>query len=70
MSNPVPSVSIGAFEVQAEIVSDEHWYLNELAVDPPFQGKGYGSSLMRYMLKRITKNWRARDYEDRLLGNI
>lgn len=40
-------------EIQAEIVSDEHWYLDELGVDPPFQGKGYGSSLMRYMLKRI-----------------
>ena len=40
-------------EVHAEIISDEHWYLNELGVDPPFQGKGYGSSLMRYMLKKI-----------------
>lgn len=40
-------------EVHAEIVSDQHWYLNELGVDPAFQGKGYGSSLMRSMLKKI-----------------
>lgn len=40
-------------KVHVEIISDEHWYLNELGVDPPFQGKGYGSSLMRYMLKKI-----------------
>lgn len=40
-------------EVHGEIISEEHWYLNELGVDPTFQGKGYGSSLMRYMLKKI-----------------
>lgn len=49
-SNPIRSF---IEEVHAEIVSDEHWYLNELGVDPCFQGKGYGSSLMRYMLKKI-----------------
>jgi len=40
-------------KVHVEIISDKHWYLNELGVDPLFQGKGYGSSLMRYMLKKI-----------------
>lgn len=40
-------------EVQAEIISDKHWYLNELGVDPTFQGKGYGSSLLRHMLNKI-----------------
>jgi len=40
-------------EVHSEIISVEHWYLNELGVDPPFQGKGFGSSLMRYMLNKI-----------------
>jgi len=40
-------------KVHVEIISDEHWYLNELGVDPAFQGKGFGSSLMRYMLKKI-----------------
>lgn len=40
-------------KVHEETISDEHWYLNELGIDPPFQRKGYGSSLMRYMLKKI-----------------
>ncbi|KKM81497.1 hypothetical protein LCGC14_1329250 [marine sediment metagenome] len=42
-------------EVHEEIISVEHWYLNELGVDPLFQGNGYGSALMRYMLKKIDK---------------
>lgn len=32
-----------------------HWYLNAIAVDPPFQGKGYASRLLRPMLARIDK---------------
>ena len=32
-----------------------HWYLQLLGVDPKAQGKGYGSILMRAMIKRIDK---------------
>lgn len=30
-----------------------HWYLSPIGVDPAFQGKGYGSNLLRSMLFRI-----------------
>ncbi|TRO46654.1 GNAT family N-acetyltransferase [Candidatus Bathyarchaeota archaeon] len=30
-----------------------HWYLSPIGVDPKFQGKGYGSSLLGSMLFRI-----------------
>ncbi len=32
-----------------------HWFLEELAVDPVFQGRGYGSTLLRAMLSRIDR---------------
>ena len=31
----------------------KHWYLETLGVDPNFQGKGIGSSLMNFKLKEI-----------------
>jgi ribosomal protein S18 acetylase RimI-like enzyme len=35
-------------------VIEPHWHLFPIAVDPEFQGKGFGSILMRPMLDRIT----------------
>lgn len=39
--------------VHKEFAPGEHWYLQTLGVDPIHQGKGYGSALMRHMLKKI-----------------
>ena len=33
----------------------EHWYLQTLGIDPPHQGKGHGSELLKFMLERIDK---------------
>jgi ribosomal protein S18 acetylase RimI-like enzyme len=35
-------------------VTEPHWHLFPIAVDPTFQGKGFGSALMKPMLERIT----------------
>ena len=40
-------------EVHKELVPGEHWYLYVLGVDPSHQGKGHGSSLVRYKLEYI-----------------
>jgi ribosomal protein S18 acetylase RimI-like enzyme len=36
-----------------ELMPEKHWYLSVLAVDPDYQGNGYGSQLIRGMLSRI-----------------
>ncbi len=38
-----------------ELVPTKHWYLNMLAVDPKYQGKGYASELLNTMLLEIEK---------------
>jgi GNAT superfamily N-acetyltransferase len=37
-------------------VSTPHWYLSILGIDPPYQGKGIGSSLLRPMLAHADNN--------------
>jgi ribosomal protein S18 acetylase RimI-like enzyme len=37
----------------SELAPFKHWYLAVLGVDPPHQGKGYGSKLVNEMLSRI-----------------
>ena len=32
-----------------------HWFLEDLAVDPPFQGKGYARVMLRAMFARLDK---------------
>ena len=35
------------------LVTEPHWYLANIGIDPDFQGKGFGSNLLKPMLKRI-----------------
>jgi GNAT superfamily N-acetyltransferase len=42
-------------EKHKELVPNRHWYLSVLAVDPKYQGKGFGSKLVKEMLARIDK---------------
>ena len=32
-----------------------HWFLEDLAVDPPFQGKGYAGAMLRAMFARLDR---------------
>jgi GNAT superfamily N-acetyltransferase len=38
-----------------ELAPNRHWYLSVLAVDPKYQGKGFGGKLVKEMLTRIDK---------------
>jgi ribosomal protein S18 acetylase RimI-like enzyme len=39
-----------------EFSPSDHWYLQTLGINPPYQGKGYGTILMRYMLEKVDEN--------------
>ena len=43
-------------EAHLEFAPTDHWYLQTLGVDPQYQGKGYGTILVKYMLDKIDKN--------------
>ena len=47
--------NLGAYidTVHKRLVSFKHWYLQIIGVDPQFQGKGYGSKLLRPMFARL-----------------
>ncbi len=32
---------------------NEHWYIVNIGIDPKYQGKGFGSMLMRHMIEKI-----------------
>jgi len=38
---------------RSQLLPQKHWYLAVLAVDPPHQGKGHGSRLVRQMMALI-----------------
>lgn len=40
-------------KTHASIINTPHWYLNFIAVDPKFQGKGHGTTLLKNMLRQI-----------------
>jgi GNAT superfamily N-acetyltransferase len=44
-----------ALRKRKELAPAKHWYLAVLAVDPEYQGKGYGSKLLNEMLSNIDK---------------
>jgi GNAT superfamily N-acetyltransferase len=44
-----------AGEIRKRVVPGRHWYLQLLAVDPAFQGKGFSSRLVKPMLARADK---------------
>lgn len=48
-------IPIGDFttNLHSKYDKSQHWYLDNIGIDPEFQGKGYGSVLIRSMLKRI-----------------
>lgn len=43
-------------KMHLKYATGKHWYLQSLGVDPEYQGKGYGTLLMKYMLEKVDKN--------------
>jgi ribosomal protein S18 acetylase RimI-like enzyme len=42
--------------IHKELVKENHWYLQNIGVDPPSQGKGFAGELLISMLSRIDKD--------------
>jgi ribosomal protein S18 acetylase RimI-like enzyme len=40
-------------KLHKELVKEPHWYLANIGIDPEYQGKGFGSKLIKPMLERI-----------------
>jgi ribosomal protein S18 acetylase RimI-like enzyme len=53
-----------------EIMKEPHWYLANIGVDPKYQGKGYGSTLIKPMLEYIEKKGYPVYLETNFQGNI
>jgi ribosomal protein S18 acetylase RimI-like enzyme len=51
----VPMASIAMRRIERRHPSTAHWYLSELGVRPPSQGRGLGSQLMFEMLARCDR---------------
>jgi ribosomal protein S18 acetylase RimI-like enzyme len=47
--------SVGTFvsKIHHRLINFPHWHLSPMCVEPEYQGKGYGSKLMRSMLNRL-----------------
>jgi ribosomal protein S18 acetylase RimI-like enzyme len=54
------SVREDAFDVFEEMgryhITEPHWYLPMIGIDVPFQGRGYGSALLRHALTRCDRD--------------
>jgi GNAT superfamily N-acetyltransferase len=57
-------------DVKKRVVPGRHWYLQILAVDPDFQGKGYASRLLRPMLARADREGVPCYLETQLAKNV
>ena len=59
------------FEQMGQYHPDEpHWYLPLIGVDPAQQGKGYGSALLKYALRRCDEDGSPADSESSNPKNI
>lgn len=59
-----------ATKLHIRCAKNPHWYLSPIGVDPKFQGRGYGSDLLRSMLYRIDQEHLACYLETQSHKNI
>ena len=52
------------------LVTESHWYLANIGIDPDHQGKGFGSKLIKPMLKRIEDEGYPVFLETNFEGNV
>jgi ribosomal protein S18 acetylase RimI-like enzyme len=53
-----------------KMLPDPHWYLQVIGVDPPYQGQGFSSRLIRPMLERIDREPRPCSLEANIDKNV
>ncbi|MCE7740214.1 MAG: GNAT family N-acetyltransferase [Candidatus Heimdallarchaeota archaeon] len=53
-----------------EIMKEPHWYLASIGIEPKYQGKGYGSALIKPMLEYIEKEGYPVYLETNFQGNV
>ncbi len=52
------------------LVKEPHWYLANIGIDTDYQGKGFGSKLLKPMLKRIKDEGYSVFLETNFEGNV
>ncbi|NPD87990.1 MAG: GNAT family N-acetyltransferase [Asgard group archaeon] len=57
-------------QIHKELMKEPHWYLTNIGIDTEFQGKGYGSKLIKPMLERIEKERYPVFLETNFEGNV
>lgn len=57
-------------EVHKKLMTEPHWYLANIGVDPEHKGKGFGSKLIRPMLARIEREGFPVFLETNFEGNV
>lgn len=57
-------------KIHKKLVSAPHWYLASIGVDTDYQGKGFGSKLMKPMLERIEREGYLVYLETNYEGNV
>ena len=55
ISNVLRMMSIEKYlaAIHLKIITESHWHLSPIAIDPAFQGQGIGSSLMKPMFEKF-----------------
>ena len=57
-------------QIHKELMKEPHWYLANIGITPEYQGKGFGSKLIKPMLKRIEKEGYPAYLETNFEGNV
>lgn len=66
----IEKITDNIIRIHKELMKEPHWYLACIGVDPDHQGKGYGSKLIKPMLKRIEKEGYPVFLETNFEGNV
>jgi ribosomal protein S18 acetylase RimI-like enzyme len=56
--------------IHKDLMKEPHWYLANIGIDPEYQGKGFGSKLIKPMLERSEKEGHPVFLETNFEGNV
>ncbi|MHA1197881.1 MAG: GNAT family N-acetyltransferase [Candidatus Heimdallarchaeaceae archaeon] len=66
----IQEITDNILKIHKELMKEPHWYLANIGVDSEYQGKGYGSKLIKPMLIRIEKTKYPVFLETNFDGNV